>query len=83
MHKDTVAALVVSSYSLQFDDDKNTLLLGGYASLQLSLRQRLRYGFTASLGVENLFDRQYLVTITTVPGTGQPRVVRAGIKWER
>ena len=79
----TMAALVVRSYSMQFDDDRNTLVLGGYASVQLSLRQRLRHGFTASLGIENLFDRQYWVALSTVPNVGTPRVARAGIRWER
>ncbi len=79
----TVAALVVRSYSLQFDDDKNTLLLGGYASVQLSLRQRLPHGFTASIAIENLLDRQYVVALSTVPNVGPPRLIRAGIRWER
>ena len=83
VHKGTVAALVVRSYSLQFDDDKNTLLLGGFASVQLSLRQRLPHHFTASLGIENLMDRQYWVGLSTVPNIGPPRLVRAGIRWER
>src|SRR5262249_17249960 len=50
-HKGTTAALIVRSYSFQFDDDRNTLVLGGYATVQLSLRQRLKYGFTALLGM--------------------------------
>ena len=83
VHKGTTAALVVRSYGLQFDDDRNTLLLGGYASVQLSLRQRLPRGFTASLGIENLLDRQYLVALSTVPNIGPPRLIRAGIRWER
>ena len=83
VRRNTTAALVVRSYSLQFDDDKNTLLLGGYASVQLSLRQRLPHGFTATLGVENLFDRQYLVALSTVPNVGAPRLIRAGIRWQR
>ena len=83
VHKGTVAALAFRSYSLQFDDDRNTLLLGGYASVQLSLRQRLPHGFTASLSVENLTDRQYWVALSTVPNVGAPRLVRAGVRWER
>ena len=79
----TTAAVVVRSYGLQFDDDRNTLLLGGYASVQLSLRQRLPRGFTASLGIENLLDRQYVVALSTVPNIGPPRLIRAGIRWER
>ena len=83
VHKGTTAALAARSYSLQFDDDKNTLLLGGYASVQLSLRQKLPHGFTASLGIENLMDRQYYVALSTVPNIGAPRLIRAGIRWER
>lgn len=83
VHKGTMAALVVRSYSLQFDDDRNTLLLGGYASVQMTLRQRLRHGFSATFSVENLLDRQYWVALSTVPNVGAPRLVRAGIRWQR
>jgi outer membrane receptor protein involved in Fe transport len=83
VHKGTTVALVARSASLQFDDDKNTLLLGGYATEALTIRQRLRRGFTASLGIENVLDRQYWVTISTVPNVGPPRLIRAGIRWER
>ena len=67
---------------MQFDDDRK-LLLGGYASVQVSLRQKLPHGFTASLGAENLTDRQYWVALSTVPNVGAPRLVRAGIRWEQ
>ena len=36
-----LAAAGVRSYALQFEDDRNTLLLPGYASVQVYARQRL------------------------------------------
>ena len=83
IHKGTLILVGMRTASLQFDDDRNTLLLGGYALAQASVRQRLRYGLTASLGIENALDRQYNVALGTVPNIGAPRLVRASLRWER
>ncbi|MBI3696074.1 MAG: TonB-dependent receptor, partial [Acidobacteria bacterium] len=85
----TLASLGVRSYSLQFEDDLNRLLLPGFASAQLLVRQRLAKGFAAVASVENLLNRVYLIGFTTYPAPlaptptrGGPRLWRAGLRWE-
>lgn len=79
--KGTLASVGVRSFSSQFEDDRNTLLLPGFASMQLAVRQRLirKLSFTAAF--ENLLDREYLTGLGVVPNIGPPRLVRAGLRW--
>lgn len=89
----TLASLGIRSYSLQFDDDLNTFLLPGFATVQMMVRQRLTRGFSLNLAVENLLDRTYLTALTSRPADptlgpglwptiGAPRLWRAGVRWE-
>jgi outer membrane receptor protein involved in Fe transport len=76
----TLASIGLRSYAMQFEDDLNRFVLPGFATVQVLVRQRLAYGFSAVAAVENLLDRTYLVGI--VPTIGAPRLWRAGVKWE-
>lgn len=79
----TVVAAGMRAFDFQFDDDRNVFTLPGYATVQLSVRQRLVKGLSATLGVENGFNRTYLVAFPTaaIPNTGAPRLWRAGLRW--
>jgi hypothetical protein len=68
--------------ALQFEDDRNTQLLPGFALLQLSARQNLWRGLKATLGMENLADRRILTGFTPFPQTGAPFLVRSGLRWD-
>ena len=57
---DTLASVGLRSYSLQFEDDRNQFKLPGYASLQISARQRLKRSLWATLSLENVLDKEYL-----------------------
>lgn len=69
-------------YSSQFDDDRNQFLLPGFATLQLTARQKLGRGVSANLAIENLLDRRFYVAFTPTPNIGAPFLWRAGIRWE-
>jgi outer membrane receptor protein involved in Fe transport len=78
----TFAAFGVRSYASQFEDDLNRFLLPGYGTAHASIRQRLVKNLYAVAAFENLFDREYQVTFTTIPGIGPPRLWRAGLRWD-
>lgn len=80
--KGTLVAGGVRSYSLQFENDINTLLLPGFAVVNLSARQRLRKSLAATLAMENLLDRVYLIGLTPQPLIGGPRLWRIGLRWD-
>jgi outer membrane receptor protein involved in Fe transport len=79
--KGTIASAGIRSFSMQFEDDRNTLRLPGFASVQLMIRQKIarRLSFTAAF--ENLLDREYFTGLGVVPNIGPPRLVRAGLRW--
>lgn len=79
---DSLASIGLRSYSLQFEDDRNQFKLPGYASLQVSARQRLKGPVWAMLNIENALDRFYLTGIPTptAPTIGAPRLWRAGVR---
>lgn len=70
------------SYDAQFEDDLNQFLLPGFATVQVMVKHRLAHGFSALLAAENLLDRTFLVGFTPTPTTGNPRLLRVGIRWE-
>ena len=67
----------------QFEDDRNTLLLAGFAVFQLVARQQLGHGLSASGTLENAFNREFLTGFTPAPQIGAPRLWRLGLRWER
>ncbi len=78
----TLAAVGIRSYSYQFEDDLNLFLLPGFATLQVAVQQRLKYGLSAKVSFENLLDRQYVTGFSPTPTIGAPRLWRAGLRWE-
>ena len=77
----TLASFGLRGFSSQFDDDRNTLLLPGFAVLQAFVRQRIAGGLSALAAMENLLDRRYL-TGASPPTIGAPRLWRAGLRWD-
>ncbi len=65
----------------QFEDDLNSLPLGGFVLFDLSLRKPLGEDLELFLSVENLLDRQYAVGRTPLERLGESRLVQAGIGW--
>jgi outer membrane receptor protein involved in Fe transport len=78
----TLLSAGLRSYGAQFEDDVNQFRLPGFAALQISARQRLTKNLSASVAVENLLNRQYLVGFSPTPLIGSPRLWRAGLRWE-
>ena len=66
---------------MQFEDDRNTLRLPGFASVQLMIRQKLVHKLSFTAAFENLLDREYWTGLGVVPNSGPPRLVRAGLRW--
>lgn len=72
----------VRSYDAQFEDDLNRFLLPGFATVQVMVKHRLAGGFSALLAAENLLNRTFLVGFVPTPTTGNPRLLRVGLRWE-
>ncbi|MBZ5540359.1 MAG: TonB-dependent receptor [Acidobacteriia bacterium] len=65
----------------QFEDDKNTLFLDPYFSLDVQAARPVARGFEAFVAVENLLNRRYTVGLTPVPTLGPPLLARVGLRW--
>ncbi len=77
----TFVTVGVRSYASQFDDDLNQFLLPGFATLQLTARQRLTTSLSAVAELENLLDRQYFTGFNPTPTIGGSRLWRVGLRW--
>jgi outer membrane cobalamin receptor len=75
----TLLSAGVRSYSLQFEDDRNQVVLPGFSTVQFSARRQLVRGLSAQFALENLFDREYFVG--PLPIIGPPRLWRVGLRW--
>jgi outer membrane receptor protein involved in Fe transport len=90
LREGTLASAGIRSYSLQFEDDLNRFLMGGFATVQISLRQRIKRSLSAQFAVDNLLDREYVVGVTAPAAAnlgplyaiGAPRLWRAGLRWD-
>lgn len=65
----------------QFEDDLNERGMGGYAVVDAFVSRRLVAGLELFAAAENLFNRGYLVGRAGVDTLGQPRMLRAGLRW--
>jgi outer membrane cobalamin receptor len=72
----------VRSYGLQFEDDINQFVLPGFATVQLSARQKLIGSLSAIAAVENALDREFQVGASPTPLIGAPRLWRLGLRWD-
>lgn len=79
--KYTIISAGVRAFGLEFDDDLNTLLLPGYAEIEMSAQQHVTKSLSAMVRVENLLDRTYLVALTPYPNIGEPRLWQVGLRW--
>lgn len=79
----TMVNIGLRTASLQFEDDRNTQLLPGYASAHLYVRQDLGAQVSATIAFENLLGREYLTGFTPAPQIGPPRLWRIGLRWEK
>ena len=90
LREGTLASAGVRAYSSQYEDDRNQFLLGGFTTVQLALRQRIRGSLSAQLAIDNVLDREYAVGITSPAAAGlaplvtvgAPRLWRAGLRWD-
>jgi len=84
----TLMASVQGRYSgAQFDDDRNTLRLGGFYVMELYAGHEFRHGVTGYVAAETLLTRRYPVTLTgTPPNTlqnwGPPVLARIGLRFD-
>jgi outer membrane receptor protein involved in Fe transport len=65
----------------QFEDDLNDRGMGGYVVVDAFVSRRLVRGLELFAAAENLFNRRYLVGRAGIDTIGQPRMVRAGLRW--
>jgi outer membrane receptor protein involved in Fe transport len=65
----------------QFEDDKNTLFMDPYFSLDVQAARPVARGFEAFVAVENLLNRRYTVGLTPVPTLGPPLLARVGLRY--
>jgi outer membrane receptor protein involved in Fe transport len=80
--ENTLVSGGLRSFGLQFEDDRNQFILPGFATLQLSARQRLKRSLWATLAIENLLDREFLTGFSPTPLIGAPLLWRAGLRWD-
>ena len=77
----TLSAQVRGS-NTQFEDDLNTLPLGGYGVVDVRVSRRLSSAVQAFVACENLFDAEYQTGKTGNPPVtkiGWPRTWRGGV----
>jgi outer membrane receptor protein involved in Fe transport len=78
----TLAAISIRSFAYQFEDDRNTFVLPGFATLQATVRQRINKSLSAFAEIENILNREFLVGFSPVPLIGSPRLWRVGLRWD-
>jgi outer membrane cobalamin receptor len=82
IHNRTFISAGLRAYSLQFEDDLNTLPLAGFSTVQLSARHSLTRSLSARFEMENALNHQYLTGRTPAPQIGAPRLYRVGLRWD-
>lgn len=82
MREGSLVTVSMRTSGLQFEDDRNTQLLPGFALFQVSARQKLKGPLTATLAVENATGRRILTGFTPFPQTGAPLLFRVGLRWD-
>lgn len=56
--------------------------MGEFVVVDVSVSRRLTPNVDVVLGVENLFDKQYVVGLAGVETIGQPRYVHGGLRFQ-
>jgi outer membrane cobalamin receptor len=71
----------IRASGLQFEDDRNTQRLPGFAVAHIALRQSVPGGMAFTLAIENALDREFLSGFTPQPQIGAPRLWRVGVRY--
>ena len=77
------ASLLTRWSAMQFDDDLNELELAGFFVADAFLSVPIGFGLHATLAAENVTDQRIEVSATPVVTLGQPRSIRAGLRYAR
>jgi len=65
----------------QFDNDLNTLVLGGYPLVGFSVRRPVSRQVELFISAENLLGKAYAVAATPPQQLGTPRMIHGGVQW--
>lgn len=67
----------------QFEDDLNTLRLGAYATVDVSVTYEFLAQWQARAAVENLFETEYETgrSASDLVSIGAPRLITVGLRW--
>ncbi len=74
------AVVQVRYVGQQYEDDLNTLPMGDFVLVDLSVSPRVTANVDVVLAVENLFNKEYLVGRAGVDTVGQPRYIHGGVR---
>lgn len=78
----TTVSLTGRAVGQAFDDDRNTLPLASYRSVDLWVAQRLAHGVELFVAGENVRNARVEVSRTPVTALGSPRLLRFGLRWQ-
>jgi outer membrane receptor protein involved in Fe transport len=67
--------------SFQFEDDLNRFRLPGFGVFQVAAQQKIARALSATLAMENLTNREFVVGFSPTPLIGNPRLWRIGLRW--
>ena len=72
---------------VQYDDDLNTLRLGGFYLMNLFAGRQFPHGLTVYFAAENVLDRRYVTALTgpasnPLQSWGPPILARAGLRFD-
>ena len=79
----TWLAAGVRGSGMQYEDDLNRFRLPGYAVWHATARRKIREDWWAFLAIENAFNREIVAGYSPTPLLGPPRLIRAGVRYER
>jgi len=71
----------VRSASLQFEDDRNSFILPGFAVWHGAVRQGLSERLEARFELENALSHTVIAGFSPTPMVGAPRLWRLGLRW--
>jgi outer membrane receptor protein involved in Fe transport len=82
LHPKITATVQGTFVGQQFDDDRNSLLLKRYFTVDLYLGRSLGHGLEVFTAAENVFNQRYNSALTPVPSLGPPVLARMGLRYQ-